>query len=80
MCRKTRDVRADWRILRRRPPSAGAYYNADGRLIMVHEKRVVSDTAYDIHVKDAAGKLKGVIHHSDVDRGEPFTISEEWPE
>ena len=55
-------------------------YNADGRLIMVHEKRVVSDTAYDIHVKDAAGKLKGVIHHSDVDRGEPFTISEEWPE
>jgi hypothetical protein len=47
---------------------------------MVHEKRVVSDTAYDIHVKDAAGKLKGVIHHSDVDRGEPFTISEEWPE
>lgn len=55
-------------------------YNADGRLLELHEETLVSDTAYDIYVRDATGKLKGVIHHSHVDRGEPYTISEEWPE
>ena len=53
-------------------------YNADGRLVELQDETKVSDTAYDIHVLDAAGKLKGIIHHSDVDAGEPYTISEEW--
>jgi hypothetical protein len=51
---------------------------AEGELICRHTDRPVSDTAYDIQVTDASGKLRGIIHHRDVDRGEPFTISEEW--
>ena len=27
---------------------------------------------------DAEGTLRLIIHHSDIDRGEPFTIWEEW--
>lgn len=51
---------------------------AVGELICRHIDQPVSATAYDIHIIDAAGRLRGIIHHSDVDRGEPYTICEEW--
>ena len=50
----------------------------DGELIARHAARRISDDAYDIHVTDAAGNLRVVLHHSDIGRGEPFTIQEEW--
>ena len=50
----------------------------EGELIGRHVTRRLSDDAYDIHVTDAAGTLRLILHHSDVQRGEPFTIREEW--
>jgi RNA polymerase sigma factor (sigma-70 family) len=50
----------------------------DGELIVQHVAHRISDDAYDIHVTDSAGRLHVVLHHSDVSRGEPFTIKEEW--
>ena len=50
----------------------------DGELIRRHETRRISDTAYDIHVTDADGKLEVVLHHSNVGLGEPHIIQEEW--
>ena len=50
----------------------------EGELIVRHATHRVSDDAYDIHVIDAAGNLRVVLHHSDIHRGEPFTIREEW--
>ena len=41
-------------------------------------KSRTADTALDLHVIDAEGTLRLIIHHSDIDRGEPFTIREEW--
>ena len=38
----------------------------------------MSAAAYDIHVIDAAGSLRVILPHSDIRRGEPFTIREEW--
>ena len=53
-------------------------FNVDGRLIESQEPKKVSHTAYDLYVKDTCGKLKGVIHHAAVDRGEPYDITEDW--
>lgn len=52
--------------------------NAAGDLIARHEPRRISDDAYDIYVTDAEGTLRVILHHSDVSRGEPYTIREEW--
>ena len=52
----------------------------DGELIAIHTVYRVSKDAYDIHVKDANGKLRVILHHSDVGRAEPNTIEEEWIE
>tara|TARA_B100000315_G_scaffold176933_1_gene165474 strand:- start:352 stop:702 length:351 start_codon:yes stop_codon:yes gene_type:complete len=52
--------------------------NAEGDLIAKHETRRISDDAYDIHVTDRAGNLQVILHHSDVSKGEPYTIREEW--
>ncbi len=51
---------------------------AGGQLICRQIAHRVSDTALDLHVIDAEGTLRLIIHHSDIDRGEPFTIREEW--
>ena len=51
---------------------------ADGALICRQIAHRVSDTALDLHVVDAQGTLRLIIHHSDIDQGEPFTINEEW--
>ena len=51
---------------------------ADGRLLMRQIAHRISDTEQDLHVIDAAGELRLIIHHSDMDRGEPYTIREEW--
>ena len=53
-------------------------YNAEGRLIMTMTERSVSPAAYDVEVTDCLGKPMGVIHHRDIDKGEPFTIDEDW--
>ena len=53
-------------------------FNVDGRLIETQEPQKVSHTAYDLYVKDSCGKLKGVIHHAGVDKGEPYDITEDW--
>jgi RNA polymerase sigma factor (sigma-70 family) len=50
----------------------------EGELIVQHVAHRISDDAYDIHVTDAAANLRVILHHSDVSRGEPFTITEEW--
>lgn len=55
-----------------------ALFNREGRLLAVQDPRRLSDTAYDIQVSDASGKLKCVIHHSEVDKGEPYAIVEDW--
>ncbi len=51
---------------------------ADGALICRQIAHRISDTALDLHVVDAQGTLRLIIHHSDIDQGEPFTIREEW--
>jgi hypothetical protein len=51
---------------------------ADGALICRQIAHRVSDTALDLHVVDAQGTLRLIIHHSDIHQGEPFTINEEW--
>ena len=51
---------------------------ANGQLICRQVAHRVSDTALDLHVIDAEGTLRLIIHHSDIDRGEPCTIREEW--
>ena len=51
---------------------------ADGRLLIRQIAHRISDTEQDLHVMDAAGELRLIIHHSDMDRGEPYTIREEW--
>lgn len=51
---------------------------AQGQLICRQVAHRVSDTALDLHVIDAEGTLRLIIHHSDIDRCEPFTIREEW--
>jgi hypothetical protein len=50
----------------------------DGELIGQHLSHPISSSSYDIHVTDAEGTLRLILHHSDVDRGEPYTIREEW--
>ncbi len=60
------------------PLMRGRIYSGDGRLLAVHEPSRLSETACDIRVTDAAGKLRVVLHHSDIDRGEPVTIHEDW--
>jgi len=52
----------------------------DGRLIARHASRRISDTACDIYVTDGEGRLRVILHHSDIDKGEPVTIREEWIE
>ncbi|MEW6754613.1 MAG: hypothetical protein AB1505_27065 [Candidatus Latescibacterota bacterium] len=49
-----------------------------GELIAREVPRRVSDTAYDVHVVDAQGTLRLILHHLDVGRGEPFALGEEW--
>ncbi len=58
----------------------GRIYSGDGRLLSVHEETRVSETASEIRVTDAAGKLRVILHHSDIDGGDPVTIREEWSE
>ena len=53
---------------------------ADGTLLLRHIAHRVSDTEQDIHVLDAEDKLRLIIHHSEMDKGEPYTICEEWME
>jgi len=60
------------------PLMNGRIYNGDGRLLAAHEPSRVNETSCDIRVTDAAGKLRVVLHHSDMDRGEPVTIHEDW--
>ena len=55
-------------------------YNEHGRLVWQHRPRRLSDTAWDIHVLDALGKTRVVLHHTDVGDSEPCTIREEWVE
>ena len=50
---------------------------ADGRRLATHEPHRISDTAVDIHMLDAAGRLRGILHHTEMDRA-PHTIREEW--
>ena len=50
----------------------------EGELIVRHVTHRISDDAYDIHVMDAAGNLRVVLHHSDVNRDGPNTIKEDW--
>ena len=50
----------------------------DGELIGQHLSHPTSATSYDIHILDAEGTLRLILHHTDVDRGEPYTIREEW--
>ena len=50
---------------------------ADGKLVGRHVSHRISATECDIHVIDAEGKLQLILHHSDIDRGEPVTIREE---
>lgn len=54
--------------------------SAAGDLIARHVCHRISDTACDIHVLDAEGTLRVILHHSDIDKGEPVTIREEWLE
>ena len=54
--------------------------DADGQVVSRHEHHRVSQDAYDIHVTDHRDKLRVILHHTDVSRGEPFTICEEWIE
>ncbi|MCD4670479.1 MAG: hypothetical protein K8S14_08535, partial [Actinomycetia bacterium] len=54
-------------------------YNADGRLLEVHTPKSVGPAAQDIYVTDAIGKVKVILHHEHLDKGEPVTIREEWP-
>ena len=49
-----------------------------GELWRRHVTHRISDTACDIHVTDADGTLLVILHHSDIDKGEPCTIREEW--
>lgn len=53
-------------------------YNADGRLLEIHTPQRVGPTAEDIHVTDVLGKLKVILHHDQLDKGEPVRIQEEW--
>jgi len=53
-------------------------HNAHGRLVWQHRPRRVSETAWDIHVLDALGKPRLVLHHTDVGVSQPCTIREEW--
>ena len=55
-------------------------FNEHGRLIARHQPMRVSGSAWDIHVFDALGKQRVVLHHTDVGVAEPCTISEEWME
>jgi len=57
-----------------------AVYNAHGRLVWQHRPRRLSATAWDIHVLDALGKPRRILHHTDVGPTEPCTIREEWVE
>lgn len=54
--------------------------SAAGELVARHECHRISDTACDIHVFDAAGTLRVILHHSDIDKGEPVNIREQWLE
>lgn len=61
------------------PPQVKAeIYNADGRLIATHTPRRLSETAEDIYVTDRLGKLKVILHHRGINKGEPCEIHEEW--
>jgi len=55
-------------------------YNADGRLLEIHTPKSVSETAQDIVVTDCLGKLEVILHHAEMDKGEPCSISEDWSE
>lgn len=50
----------------------------DGELILRHITHRLSDDAYDIHVTEPDGRVRVILHHSNVSGGEPFTIHEEW--
>lgn len=58
----------------------GRMYNADGRLVMQHDPRKVSETEYEIAVRDGTGRHMCLLHHADVDGPEPFSITEDWPD
>jgi hypothetical protein len=53
-------------------------FNEHGRLTAEHHPQRVSETAWDIHVFDALGKLRVVLHHTNVGQTEPCTIREEY--
>ena len=55
-------------------------FNEHGRLIAQHRPKQVSESAWDIHVFDALGKRRVVLHHTDIGESEPCTIDEEWME
>ena len=53
-------------------------FNEHDRLVWQHRPQRVSESAWDIHVFDALGKPRAVLHHTDVGGPEPCTIVEEW--
>ena len=55
-------------------------FNEHGRLVWQHRPQRVSESAEDIHVFDALGKPRVVLHHTDISGLEPCTIVEEWLE
>ena len=55
-------------------------FNEHGRLIAQHRPERIAESAWDIHVFDALGKRRVVLHHTDVNGTEPCTIREEWME
>ncbi|NLF32564.1 MAG: recombinase family protein [Planctomycetes bacterium] len=55
------------------------YAVALGRLLEVHTPRRVGSDAEDICVTDGLGKLKVILHHEKIDRGESYKIRQEWP-
>ena len=55
-------------------------YTADGRLIEIHTPARVGTDGQDIAVTDALGKLRVILHHRELSKGEPAKITEEWTE
>jgi len=55
-------------------------FNEHGRLVARHRPEQISDSAWDIHVLDALGKPRMVLHHTNVGVSDSCTIREEWVE
>lgn len=53
-------------------------FSSDYRLIEVHNPVKISDTRQELHVYDAMGKLKLIIHCESDDGGPMQNVREEW--